>query len=220
MIVDLDLTKTATLSQSADNGIDYTLKVVNHGPQDADSVVVRDTLAANVKYVSGKADKGKVVYDENTREVLWTLSELKNSDNAELRFVVESSVKLTIVNTAFVTGGLFDLDPDPTNNISTATIDFVPFTLDPSKIPNMITPNGDGKNDFLKFPQLDVFTNNELLIFDRWGNTVFSKKGYQCDWNGDGLSEGTYFYVLKVQVGGKVRQFKGYLTLVRDRFNG
>ena len=65
------------------------------------------------------------------------------------------------------------------------------------KVPNIITSNDDGVNDFLEFEFLQFYPNNELTIWNRWGNVVYKKSGYQNDWNGNDVSEGTYFFILK-----------------------
>lgn len=65
-------------------------------------------------------------------------------------------------------------------------------------IPNVITPNGDGLNDFLVFKNLESFPNNHLLIFNRWGQNLFETDNYQNNWNGDGHSDGTYFFILEL----------------------
>jgi len=60
------------------------------------------------------------------------------------------------------------------------------------------------------------FPNAELLMFNRWGNQVFSAKNYRNDWDGtwDGneLPDGTYFYVLDDGEGNK---YSGYVQLTR-----
>src|SRR3546814_12172771 len=85
---------------------------------------------------------------------------------------------------------------------------------------NVITPNGDGKNDRLVIPGLDSFVENELVILNRWGNHVFEKKGYEHDWTGEGLTEGTYYYLLRVKTAtGDWQAFKGYITLLRGQIN-
>jgi len=70
---------------------------------------------------------------------------------------------------------------------------------------NLITPNGDGFNDALFFPDLKKFPDNNLQVFNRWGQLVYQKEGYQQDdelWdgrkNGQPLPAGEYFYVLEV----------------------
>jgi gliding motility-associated-like protein len=70
---------------------------------------------------------------------------------------------------------------------------------------NLITPNNDGFNDDLFFSGLEKFPNNQLKIFDRWGQLIFEKEGYQQDdeyWNGTingrPLPAGEYYYVLKI----------------------
>ena len=65
-------------------------------------------------------------------------------------------------------------------------------------IPNVLTPNGDGSNDFLIFTNLQFHEENKLVILNRWGGKVFEKENYNNDWDGGGQPEGTYFYVLTV----------------------
>ena len=80
-------------------------------------------------------------------------------------------------------------------------------------IPNIITPNGDNKNDFFEIKNLLLSSpQNNLSIFNRWGNKVFETSNYTNNWNGDKLTEGTYFYVLTLSDGKKNH---GMITLVK-----
>ncbi len=87
------------------------------------------------------------------------------------------------------------------------------------RLVNLITPNGDGKNDVLEFEGLGKFSNNALKVYNRWGDLVYQKLGYQTDaerfdgsWRGKPLPAGHYFYVLSVAH----TDFKQTLTIVRD----
>ncbi|MBB6237054.1 gliding motility-associated-like protein [Pedobacter sp. AK013] len=84
-------------------------------------------------------------------------------------------------------------------------------------IPNLYTPNGDGTNDTFEIRGLELFEENDLIIVNRWGNEVYKATGYQNNWTGEGLNEGTYFYVLRVKelAGAEWQVFKGYITLIR-----
>lgn len=81
---------------------------------------------------------------------------------------------------------------------------------------NIITPNGDGKNDLLIFDKLETVSQSNLQIYDRWGNVVYEVSMYNNDWGGtvDGepLPAGTYYYVLNVN--GSI--FKSNLTLIYE----
>lgn len=79
-------------------------------------------------------------------------------------------------------------------------------------IPNIITPNGDGKNDVFKIKNLEYHPNSELTIFDRWGRKVYESTNYANDWKADNLTDGTYFYVLNVP---DDKKYNGFITLLK-----
>jgi gliding motility-associated-like protein len=67
---------------------------------------------------------------------------------------------------------------------------------------NAFSPNGDGMNDDLIIRGIENYPNNEVLIYNRWGNEIFKRKGYKNDegwrgdWNGQIVMDGTYFYLI------------------------
>jgi gliding motility-associated-like protein len=71
-------------------------------------------------------------------------------------------------------------------------------------VPSVITPNGDGKNDY--FVIGEIIDQVELIIFNRWGNEEYSNRNYSNDWDGRNnkgaeLPNDTYFYILKFESG-------------------
>ena len=67
---------------------------------------------------------------------------------------------------------------------------------------NMITPNGDGRNDMLSIEGLEEAGSYELMIFTSAGNVVYTTTAYNQDWGAvfedKPLPPGTYYYTLKV----------------------
>ncbi|EHQ44220.1 gliding motility-associated C-terminal domain-containing protein [Myroides odoratus] len=120
-------------------------------------------------------------------------------------------------------GGVVDMS---TKTVTTPTTikDFGFFTLAAVKrdwildgdvvIYNLVTPDGDGKNDYFIIDNIQKYPNNRVEIYNRWGIKVFETTGY--DPNGDGssnvftgysegkitvdkskkLPSGTYYYVV------------------------
>ena len=86
-------------------------------------------------------------------------------------------------------------------------------------VPNIMTPNGDGKNDQFVVPCLDSgFENNRLKIFNRWGDEVHQSAPYRNDWDatfkGKPLPAGTYFYLLFLTES-ETECLSGYFTITR-----
>jgi gliding motility-associated-like protein len=83
------------------------------------------------------------------------------------------------------------------------------------KTTNVITPNGDGINDYWIIHNSEVFSGYELKIYTSSGLEVFSTTGYQNNWNGryknNQLPAGAYHYVLKK--GNSV--FSGTISIIR-----
>jgi gliding motility-associated-like protein len=61
-------------------------------------------------------------------------------------------------------------------------------------IPNIITPNSDGKNDY--FVIGSFFYGSTLRIYNRYGKQVYLNHSYRNQFNGDNLSSGIYFITL------------------------
>jgi gliding motility-associated-like protein len=86
-------------------------------------------------------------------------------------------------------------------------------------IPNAFTPNGDTKNDLFYIKNLENYPNAELMVFSRWGDILYRASDYRNDWNGQNsngepLPEGTYYYILRLNVAdGKI--LKGDITILR-----
>jgi len=135
----------------------------------------------------------------------------------------EYSVILTVVN------------PQGCDTIYLKQVKVLPIKL---KIPNVITPNGDNINDLFVIteappgegeengvlksatnsnaykPLSTYYKSTTLVIFNRHGRKVYESTNYQNDWDGGGLKDGTYFYVLKCEGFKSNEVYKGSLSIV------
>ncbi|MFT5601365.1 MAG: gliding motility-associated-like protein, partial [Flavobacteriales bacterium] len=105
------------------------------------------------------------------------------------------------------------------------TCDFIVDVIceDELFIPGFFSPNDDNKNDLFVIDGLEKFPNNNIQIFNRWGNKVFEMDDYNGNWNGvsEGaftigvgpLPAGTYFYILDLGDGSNT--YNGYVELQR-----
>lgn len=65
-------------------------------------------------------------------------------------------------------------------------------------INNMVTPNGDGSQDFFTVSGQEGSDHIQLQIFDHLGKEIFTSSHYQNNWNGLNASNGVYYYKLKL----------------------
>lgn len=86
-------------------------------------------------------------------------------------------------------------------------------------IPNLITPNGDGKNDEWQLFFINKYYREaEVDIYNRWGEHIFHSIGYDNSWTGTYLGSplpvGVYFYVIKLNDKDN-RIYKGTINLLK-----
>lgn len=81
----------------------------------------------------------------------------------------------------------------------------------PLTIPNVFSPNGDGNNETFHIINVEQY-NNDLYVYNRWGSKVYTSRNYKNQWDGGGVPDGTYYYVLRIDDG---REFSGHVTLLR-----
>lgn len=93
----------------------------------------------------------------------------------------------------------------------------VSVVIDSITVPNIITPNGDGFNDYLFIENIEKVKSSTLLIYNRWGKKIYERNNYDNSWNGEGHSDGTYFWVLKYKTFFRDDEMSGTVTILRDR---
>ena len=82
-------------------------------------------------------------------------------------------------------------------------------------VPNLITPNGDSKNDYLEIRDINetkILPGAKLEVVNRWGDRVYDHSDYDNTWSGANLSDGVYYYYLKSGCGKRV--YKGWLEIL------
>ena len=119
-------------------------------------------------------------------------------------------------------GGNYSVTVIDANNCAD-TLFFSIEDMNPIIIPTVFTPNGDGKNDTWNIQNIETIENIDIYIYNRWGDSVFSKScsgieysNKSLQWNGNfngkELPLGTYVYIVVVN---KTDEHKGTVTIIR-----
>lgn len=87
-------------------------------------------------------------------------------------------------------------------------------------LPSAFTPNGDGKNDIIKPYLVKMKDLKKFVIYNRFGNIIFSTTQEGVGWNGmyQGryLDNGVYVWVIEyTTIDGELKLEKGTITLIR-----
>ncbi len=88
------------------------------------------------------------------------------------------------------------------------------------EFPNVFTPDGNGVNDiFGVVSNCTTGFSVNILIYDRWGNKVFSSSGAPTGWDGKirgkSANSGVYIFKASIEYGEDRYIFVGNLTLLR-----
>ena len=81
--------------------------------------------------------------------------------------------------------------------------------------PTVLTPNGDGLNDVLKFKLADV-QNYSLQVYSRWGRQVYEGHNLAEGWNPADNTAGTYYYLVEyTDCAGKALMAKNWVEVIK-----
>lgn len=130
-----------------------------------------------------------------------------------------SSVFNPIATPAITTNYILTVtDVNSCKNSDTVIITIIPIEFT-GNITNVFSPNGDGINDNWYIENINYYPENEVTVYNIYGNIVFTKKGYNNDWqgtyNGKPLPDGTYFYVVKINESSAI--LKGSLDIIKNK---
>ncbi|WP_456867706.1 Ig-like domain-containing protein [Galbibacter sp. BG1] len=95
------------------------------------------------------------------------------------------------------------------------------------QIHQLVSPNGDGRNDFFKIGGIELYPQNSVKIFNRWGVLVFETEGYGQSTNhfngysqgritigqNNKLPVGTYYYAIEYVKDQTTKSTAGYLYI-------
>jgi gliding motility-associated-like protein len=90
----------------------------------------------------------------------------------------------------------------------------VKVIVDEIEVPNVITPNGDGINDYFKIKNIERIESSTLRIYNRWGKKIFEASPYQNDWNGNGAADGVYYWELDYKTYFREDHMSGTVTII------
>ncbi|RZL36746.1 MAG: DUF11 domain-containing protein [Pedobacter sp.] len=210
------LNRSAQLTAVGINtAFDYTITVKNKGFFTATGVLINNILPANLTYISHNASAGTATFYAGEKMLTWNVETLDAGETITLKLTVKAKKPGVVSNTATVSAT--QIDTDLANNISTDSKQIFAIYNAQS---NVITPNGDGKNDKFVINGLEFHPEHKLNIFNRWGNEVFrSIASYKNTWDGQNLKDGTYYYLLKIKsINGDWLATNGFITLLKSNF--
>lgn len=184
-----DCTATATI-ELENTGFTSSIDV-----EDINTIEEGETLIVNV------------TTSANTPEFIWYLNDtvISGAINSTYEATEAGNYKVVITQTVGCN--------------ATNEFEFVinePFP-DVSKIPNLISPNGDNINDTWVIPQeYAAGTNTEVIIMNSYGKTILSTSNYQNNWPQNEINfkqvNPVYYYIITTQ---NKKSRKGSITVVK-----
>lgn len=202
-----------------DNGIcgpgSIDTLVVNY---DLSPIAIRDTVsvlfAGTTDFEPGLNDIGATNFIIKTVNMP-TQGAIEDLGNGVLEF----TAPFNFIGTDSI---IYEICPVDTNcDCTQATVIFeIGLGISECEIPSIITPNGDNMNEFFTIgciADVSTYPDNELIVFNQWGDEVHRAGPYLNDWfgtfKGEDLPDGTYFYILDLGTGDN--PMTGFLVIQR-----
>jgi uncharacterized repeat protein (TIGR01451 family)/gliding motility-associated-like protein len=217
--VDMSITKTSNNAEIFEGDeFEYQIDVTNSSSFDATNVVVVDNLPNGITYVSSRFTSTSTDINVSTdltgTKLTYTIPYFPANSKLTINVRVKADAlingsPMSIVNRVTVVSDEDDTNPD--NNAAEDSNEINPFF-----IPNVITPNNDGKNDRFVIKGSQKFGKREIVILNRFGDHLYENSNYDNDWSAEGIVGGTYFFVFRgTDSEGKVHEFKGWIQVIK-----
>jgi len=138
---------------------------------------------------------------ELSRDVMSCAGQSVSSSNMQMSYTIGEPFTLTLENSAIHTLGFQQPDSKPATEL-------------PFAIPGGLSPNGDGNNDFWDIQGLVDYPDASVIVYDRWGQKVYSGTAQDPAWDGTTNSRecptADYYYVINL---GNGQSYNGVVTL-------
>ena len=184
------------------------------------SVNVLDTIAPIITCLTNQQQ----ALDENCQAVLADYTTIiPISDNCDNNLVITQTPLAGTIYKGGQTLNVILAAEDASGNIDNCifNVNLSPETfnescIDAISISNLLTPNGDGKNDTWVVSDPESIQGCRVMIFNRWNKNVYESFNYKNDWggtlNGSLLPEDTYYYVIECD---GIVKYRDALTIIR-----
>jgi gliding motility-associated-like protein len=204
----------STLTPSITSGGTYTLTTTNssNGCQSTSNVFIQEYVVSAI--ISADPISGQMPLTVNLINL--GVADSSYWDFANGQTYGDTSVTST-TSVIYETQGTYVVTLTSFNGQCSATtrITIEVFGTSFLIVPNVFTPNGDGKNDVFEFLSQNI-TELNCVIFNRWGKQVAELTSADQTWDGKNGSDGTYFYVLKAKGLDDVDyDLKGTITMIK-----
>lgn len=173
--------------------VDYDITIANNGPTSAVDLQVMDLVPHGVDLMSWSTSIGS----SGEGNMDFTIPVLRVGEVVDVRtsLLLAADRKGDLINTVTYLSEIIDPSPE--------CLSCTDMDIEEVIIPKGISPNGDGKNDFL---DLERFHVAKLTVFNRYGQIVYEKEKYTNQWYGQSksgvlLPSGTYFYRVSIMTG-------------------
>ncbi len=195
----------------------YTLSVENvHGCTNDTLLTVGEQLSVTAFFIANPATGSAPLWVQtentstNATDYLWEWSGGTTTDEHP-GFALDTAGNYTLTLIAY------DGAPHCSDTFSLQVLVYDSLQV---SIPNVFTPNQDGRNDFFGITT-NVSVSGKVSLFNRWGNPMHElefttqPQVFEPLWDGTDAAEGVYFYQLELTSDTETYSYSGFVQLVR-----
>ncbi|HEY1023790.1 MAG TPA: gliding motility-associated C-terminal domain-containing protein [Sphingobacteriaceae bacterium] len=196
-----------TLTLTDKCGIEFTANVtpeISHCPPSVDLNLLVDASMEPGETISAKFTVAPSI-DPDNYKISWEVTPVGPASSTEREIYVTAPLTKK-VQTITVKLTLTDLCGKEFTATTTITVNHVIHNNGKISVPRLVSPNDDGKGlDYLHIENIELYPNNEMIIYNRWGNivyqtTVYDNYSYFFDGKREAqkVTDGIFYYLLTV----------------------